>query len=456
MKENKAAEPELVESVKRNVYSHLSLLRFKFPALKSSYELEHHTGSHLTNALLLQTGCILTSVTHGEPRPIRNTIIFSVENVEFVVYECNLERAYYIFCTVYHLFFGVLLANGQFKRSYKEENVMGYLINIEKVMQKIHSLSRCLDSSSLHSARRELIGQKKILLFGCGNIGHHIWNEQPGLDFLLHNDLLRYLDAVQIRGADYLGSEVFFKSLSIDSCKTDDRYQNEEGIVTSDILIRSTELVFLSETRKRLKSWVTSNKIENARFERKLQRTNALTVCIQIRQHERRWVSEVDGVIALIRAICEKHSNVAFMIDGFGKSVKSDRKEKQRIRKDLAAYKRIRREVSNSVNLTTSIGLRIRDKIRLLNNAALVVSPIGSGGVICLWLLQKDTIAYGPPSFYDWTQTDAKSLVEELNADLLMVPKECIKLCENSQDYDFDWHEIHTLTMKLLNAKQII
>lgn len=368
----------------------------------------------------------------NKPLHIIGTHIFELSNaVHCISYET--KECFFVYVTLYNIYYGVVFKNGKTYKEHQTNNYLGYLINDNEIIQYLTKVKLPIKILPNYF-------QKKILLFNrYSNLGHHIWNEHTGLDSFFELNLFRYIDAVFFFSYDYLNSASFFKNKKIIINSDKKRLIN---FSTRSILVHPTELVIFSKTLNRLRKHISEQK--------RLIKIDKNIIVLQLRQNDRRWLEEVNDVPKLIEAIFKLDSSTIFIIDGFSKSFKTNLFEQQNIERDMIAYQKICKNLSKEIKIYTTIGLSILEKLKILEKATLVFSPIGSGGVLTNWLLQKTLITYGPVSFFEWTRKDSECIVQDYNNKIFYIDKADIKMSSNCSDYNMNWEVLYNKFLEII------
>jgi hypothetical protein len=281
------------------------------------------------------------------------------------------------------------------------------------------------------------------------NLGHHIWNEQSGLDYLLEKRSGQFNQVIAGRH-DFFNYNSVFRKKGLKVALQSIDWQN--GTIWSRPLLSSSEMVLSSLTRNRLLEHIRGHKIgameENIIRIIKKYKT---FVVIQIRQHERRWVSEKNELRFLLEWILQFDRNLCVGIDGFGKINKeADRHVEKHIDNENEFIQQLL--LICPERILALAGLTVLSKAVILKYADIVVGPIGSGGVLATWVLHKPLITYGPTSYYEWTKRDLQRVPQELLPEVIYISKERIHdMADN--DYDFSWKELQEVIKKYFSRK---
>jgi hypothetical protein len=194
------------------VDAHLRDLVARFPTYGEPDVLRHHSLSHLATASLLDSRSLPREVAGEDGFDVALSHSFSLDGVEYLAYEGRSGARWAVFGTVYHLFLGMWDSSGTFDWRYPGEDVLGYSISRSKLNEMLaltYRRSRALRAFTETGAR--VRSPKSVLLFGhTPNIGHHVWNEQSGLEFLIASGRFAQLDAVWTGPSDYFAMREWF------------------------------------------------------------------------------------------------------------------------------------------------------------------------------------------------------------------------------------------------------
>jgi hypothetical protein len=426
-------------------------IRARFPSYPAPQNLVHHGQSQLLAMSILKHKVIPQD--NGTFIPADKTYVFYVKNIRFIAYENIDHSSFQVYGTVYHLRIGTIYADGSFERCFEGDTLLGYIIDFDAIKRKI----QCAKSSGTIRSRvvrafRSFCGtkQKRLLLFGyCENIGHHLWNEHTGLDVLFQENLLEDIDGVIIGPYDFFGMGDFFKQLGIPVFRRPALAVKTRTVCSNDLYIATTEMVFSKTARDRLMLWISSQNIPAT-----IPQKHRPVIIFQLRQHSRRWLSEEKGIVQLIKSFLANYPNAAFVIDGFSSYDGQSEQEGRFIKLEQNVVARITSHFPGTAPIYSTVGMDVRSKIFLLDRADLFLSPMGSAGVVALWLLKKPTIIYGPPSYYDWTQSDTKTLVEDAGTKVLWIDRSKIRMAGNGDDYELDWRVVFDAAISMLDEPQ--
>lgn len=332
----------------------------------------------ILNFSALLDGTIRLSID-DTPKKILNTYIIDAMGctLGYLADDGNI----YITSSVYSSYCGYVDKDLVFHNFTKQDNVLGIKLKEKQIIKRIKWLNFIVKIKSIFSIRNK--HAKKSLFLCSQNIGHHIWNEQPVIDFIKTNNLLEYIDYFAYT-VDFFNLKHFFNEQNIPS-----KIFSLKVNVTSDILIHFSTTIFTKETSDRLYKYamkqypaITSDK---------------LTILLHQRLTLRSWKQQAEGLAFIVNKLCKKYDNIEFLIDGFSSPLNGQNyKANKYIKNDINYYKKwtknILPEYKNKVK--SIIGKNCLEKIHYYDKSKILIMAYGSGEQIN-WMTQKPIVLYG-------------------------------------------------------------
>jgi hypothetical protein len=161
---------------------------------------------------------------------------------------------------------------------------------------------------------------------------------------------------------------------------------------------------------------------------------NHKSIWFNLRAHNKRWVSQVDGIVALVKELSREFPNLVIVLDGW-------------IDAEVEA-KSIMERLPEGVCCINSLGCELAESVVLANMVSTYCSVVGSGLVINSWLAPKRGFAHGNSGHLGqrrfWNAVVGEDRVTFLENKSVISKKELY------DDYDFDWKEaLHVLQEQL-------
>lgn len=281
-------------------------------------------------------------------------------------------------------------------------------------------------------------------LFGfVNNLGHHYWNGITGINFLRKNEILKKIDKFLI-GPFYRKLDItdIFPDLPQDKlvyCSHIDitLFQsilegNYCAVLATDSFIEESLIAKISEAAFRKCSSDLLKQVELAKKDFPL-------LWINLRSHNKAWISQVEGYINIITKLAEKYPNLAIVFDGY-----SNQKE---------AMNKIVNMIPSFVKTYDTLGCAIYESFVWADAIDSYISVIGSGLTVVTWIANKPGIAHSDRGHYAqiplfWLDA-RENLIEPV-----LVPQESIIPVnhpnESFLNYDCDWQIIYELIEQVI------
>jgi hypothetical protein len=366
-----------------SIAAHFEALRHRFPP---------ESGRQITDAQ--QSFETMQAIAATDRPMLSRCAYFEIGGIKYLIWEMDDEMdRFQVFATFYNIPLGIL------RLSSKPSGVIivaGFEIDLGVLASFIGE--RFGEARRPDPARIQDGGKKRnLMLFGmCESFGHHAWNEVSGLTSVMESGLFDGLDGFILGPFDYFNIGPLLNAMGKPVWKL-----NSMGTLLPDQLMIYHNNVVTAEARRLI--------IDNATAQAQAQAASPApgnySICFQIRRHRRRWINEEEKLEAIIRDVARERPDTVFYIDGHSSSKGIVPVWKDEIANEEACFSRLSARLGD-IDLRSTIGTDINEKINVLKNADLFVGPIGSGGVLSSWILRKPTIAYGPTSLYNmmWHQ----------------------------------------------------
>lgn len=390
-------------------------------------------------------GCIISEET-GDCEKVRCCYSIRKINQNYIAYETE-KGNIYLLGTPYNAYGGYFDKDFLFhcfgtesKKVFGCDFDFNYIEESIKRLRKENSFKYIFSKFYL-----PLLKRKKNLLFSVKNLGHHIWNEQAGLDYFISNNLIKYVDNALFY-SDFLNTAKMLKKYNVLS-----EFVKNDNFLTGDILVTPSVHTYKRITSERLlKFCLSETTINKDDYEGK----NIVVICI--RNNQRCWLQEAESIPEIINNITEKGSNVQFIIDGFSSPTVNNLRTNpiDSISKDKVIYEKIYNKLSVNAKKNTSsiIGYTCVDKIAVYNYSSLLVMPYGTPEQYN-WIARKSIILYGPSGARNLSKTLCdKPILYDIELDRKDIPPEFIQEVEMS-NYNMDYHVIEDAIIQKLSAK---
>lgn len=292
--------------------------------------------------------------------------------------------------------------------------------------------------AKLNQIRYPLVESKTPHVYKFGqtaNLGHYIWNELTGLEMLFKTGLIHHFDWIEVGEYDYFSAQNFLEGQGFQV------FKNRQS--TDQVLQFKTANIFLS---RKCRNWII-DEILNLNYPQ--QYDHKKKIIIQLRTRDRAWNNSPKEIADLINKVHSKYVDCKFVLDGYSRIENSEDSENQAIRGDLDFANEILENISPAIDIESTIGKNFSAKLRELNGAQLVIGPIGSGGVLCNWILNVEIICFGPESYYSWTSQDSDLKVWKPRNGIHYYPVDKI-VFDQSGNYSIDMNQLYDMVIETM------
>lgn len=275
-----------------------------------------------------------------------------------------------------------------------------------------------------------------------GNLGHFWWNAVTGVDYLLNNELFSNVDKILLGSRCYFDVGKIFPE--INSSKVISLQDNAIDLFTfcldnNYILGYFTNMLMTSDVVDRIcrasLEQVTPDfmtQVEEAKLHFPL-------IWINLRSHNRSWVSQVSGYIEIINKLVEIYPNLGIVFDGFPDEVNS--------------LEQIQAGIPPSVKTYNALNCKIYESIVWSLAIDTYIAVIGSGLTLVTWIANKPGVAHGERGHLGqmawWQQVQTNSILPLYPSDKDIRD---VSSDPNTANYDCDWSIIYRLLLKILKT----
>ncbi|MGE5659345.1 MAG: hypothetical protein ACM37W_22345 [Actinomycetota bacterium] len=274
-----------------------------------------------------------------------------------------------------------------------------------------------------------------------GNLGHYLWNELGGIQYLSDNGILNKINKFLIGWYSALNvADIFPDEVSQDQLIKFSDPRNLSKIILennyfavriTDILIQEKLARAISQSAVKKSSLDFLNEIETAKQSFPL-------IWINLRSHNKSWISQIEGYANIINHLYQDYPNLAVVFDGFVS-------EKTTMDKIVAL-------IPSSIKTYNALDCPIYESIVWANAIDTYIAIIGSGLTLVTWIANKPGVAHSniPHS----GQAGWWHNVRENAIPPVAIPGHYIIDLDESHEgycnYDLDWKIIYEELLKII------
>ncbi len=275
------------------------------------------------------------------------------------------------------------------------------------------------------------------------NLGHFFWQELNGIYYLEKNRILDKVNCFAV--ADYEPMEIRTvipelpetKILRMPGLSYAERFQFL--LKNNCFCFRVAEHFMTEEYVSRIYNVATkksSEKFLKMLTELKDKREIWPLLWLNVRSHNKSWVSQVEGAANIINKLTESFPNLGIVFDGW-----IDCNE---------VVENILKLVKTQVKVYNTLGCPLHESIVWANHIDAYIGVVGSGLVITLWLSNKPGVAYGDRGHLAQSNFWSK-VKEDAIAPIFLKPQEITPM-ENKlyASYEIEWEIIYEKILGIL------
>lgn len=390
---------------------------------------------------MLLDGTIILSETDTPKKIVRTYLINMYEIFAYEDEEGNI----YIFATAYFAYYGYIDKNYNIHRYLEFDNLLGIYIDEKYLLKCIKKMKKNKIKRLINYIKKVLLKPQKMIFLCNKNIGHHIWNEQPIIDYLEKNNLLKYIDKLAY-SIDYFGLNQYFSKKNLKSINC----SHKKNWCTNNLLIHFSTTTYSQETSNRLKQFA----VENV----KQKQNNDVKILLHQRLTLRNWKQQTEGLSSIINELSNKYDNISFFIDGYSIPMSGNNKNSyMHINDDIKYYKEWTQNLSEKAKnkVTSIIGQNCLEKVVYYNNCNLLVMSYGSPEHIN-WITNKPIILYGPLNARNLSiELNSKHMLKDFSINSTLLEQNLIKEYPDLS-YDLDYKYLLSVIEEQLKVQNII
>lgn len=289
-----------------------------------------------------------------------------------------------------------------------------------------------------------------------GNLGHYFWNDLSGIQHLSDNEILSKVNKFLMGNYNFFNiGEIFPEIPAENIVQIPDRWSLLRTTLENNYFtVRLTDLVI----KERLASNIYQAAISRCSQEFLQQLEKAKKhfplLWIQIRLRYRVWVSQVEGIANIIKALHSDYPNLGVVIVGNWYFTETDEIEGcPQIENEKAMLEQILALLPCTTNIYSLIGRPSYEIMAWANAIDTYIVPFASGITFVAKLANKVGVIHSTLGLAGTIEPTVLSMRE--NAVSPVVPREHIVELDAGNpvlcDYDCDWKGIYDEVVKIIN-----
>ena len=271
------------------------------------------------------------------------------------------------------------------------------------------------------------------------NLGHYFWNQISGLYYLYENDLLQKIDKFLIGPNEYLELDAIFPEIPTEKIVrlSDNNSLFRTVLENNYFALYATHSFIKDDLAKRIQT-AAVNKCSQSFLENvKAAKKHFPLIWINLRSHNKAWISQVEGYANIITKIFEEYPGMAVVFDGFST--------------EKVYMEQIQALISPNVKTYNALECQVYETLVWAGRVDTYIAVIGSGLTLVTWIANKPGVAHSDRGHYSqlvfWLD------VRENSVDPVLVPVDSIIDVTTGggwENYDCDWKVIYELVINVV------
>jgi hypothetical protein len=357
-----------------------------------------------------------------------------------------------------------------------------YLPRIETII-RFHTVQELIDVDSINSFKSYLVScwkkvksyistetskQRVAALGFYPNLGHYLWNDITGIQYLYDNDILNKVDKFLLGSHSYLKIGDIFPEIPKEKLlPVVNTFTLLQIILDNNYFAaRITDFSVKEQLARRI--YDASLKKCSPAFLQEVENSKQHfpLLCFQIRSHCRVWLSQVEGIANIIKSLYPDFPNLGVVFEGWSYSEKEDidvehtdyaYNAEQMIENEKGIVEKIIALLPPGIKTYSAIGSMTYETIVWDRAMDMFIAPGGSGLTFISWIANKPGVVHGNSrachgEMRELWVTTRENFVEPVFMSLDYIIDEISEHPLNNRNYDCDWKAIYIEVLKIVKG----
>ncbi|MCF3576853.1 tetratricopeptide repeat protein [Planktothrix agardhii] len=322
------------------------------------------------------------------------------------------------------------------------------IINILK--SKMVSCWQLAKSYISHVQKKEVVA----VIGYMGNIGHFVWNELSGIQYLHESGNLQKIEKFLIGYFEYINLGATYPEIDGEKIINLPEPETlfETILVNNSVAVWPTDVIIKEDLANRIYQGAVKQCSPKLLQEIEKAKNHSPLIWIAIRSHYRVWLSQVEGIANIINKLYEDYPNLAVVFDGWGRHERHDPRAESEIQRETTIVEEILALVHTDIKTYSLIGKMSYERVSLAEVIDFYISCVGSGLVFPLLIANKPGLSHGHISYAQAFKTgDASPCLRENLTESIFLPADYVEDKPfGFANYDISWEKVYDAAMNLL------
>lgn len=290
----------------------------------------------------------------------------------------------------------------------------------------------------------------------CYNIGHYIWNEMSGLQYLSSNGTLGQVSKFLVGYYEYINIGDTYPEIQPEQIirwsEPQDCWNLFKTVIDQNyVTVWPTDLIIPEKLANRIYEGAVKRCSPDILQEIEDSKQHFPLIWIAIRSHYRVWLSQVEGIANIINKLYEDYPNLAVVFDGWGRHERHDPRAESEIQRETTIVEEILALVHTDIKAYNLIGKMNYERVVWAKAVDFCIASYGSGLAFPIWIANKRGVIHGvfaPQLFQtgEWSPFIRENLTEYIG-----LPGDYAEdKSPGYANYDISWQKVYDATINLL------
>ncbi|MEG5002009.1 hypothetical protein QUB13_30665, partial [Microcoleus sp. B4-D4] len=293
------------------------------------------------------------------------------------------------------------------------------------------------------------------------NLGHYIWHDMSGLQYLYSNGTLSKVRKFLVGYYEYINIGDTYPEIQSEQIvrwsDPQDCWNLFKTVIDQNyITVWPTDLFIQEELANRIYQGAVKRCNPNVLQKIGEAKQHFPLIWIAIRSHYRFWLSQVEGIANIINTLQQDYPNLAVVFDGWGRHERDDPRAESEIKRETTIIEEILALVHTDIKAYNLIGNMSYERVAWVQAIDIYISPYCSGLFFPIIIANKPGVVHGPGyNSYTLQTGEFSPFIRENLTESIFLPADYVEEGQplGFTNYDISWQKVYDASINLLKKK---
>jgi tetratricopeptide (TPR) repeat protein len=290
----------------------------------------------------------------------------------------------------------------------------------------------------------------------CYNIGHYMWNEMSGLQYLSSNGTLGQVSKFLVGYYEYINIGDTYPEIQPEQIirwsEPQDGWNLFKTVIDQNyVTVWPTDLIIPEKLANRIYEGAVKRCSPDILQEIEDSKQHFPLIWIAVRSHYRVWLSQIEGIANIINKLYIDYPNLAVVFDGWGRHERHDPRAESEVQREQAIVEKILALIPPDITTYNLIGAMSYERAVWAKATDFYIASYGSGLTFPIWIAGKPGVAHGIvfPELLEkgeWSPFIRENATQSIG----LVRDYTDGKSPGYADYDINWQKIYVEVIKLV------